>query len=235
MNDHLDNEGFSGAGEEEVFEQRSIPGGAILAIVFGLLSLLSFVLGQLVLSMLGFVSAVIAVVMAFKAIMQIRRYPEEYTGIQHAMVGCVLGIFSMVGGGAYHVYDYSTEVPEGFQRISFADLQPDIQKNELGISQVAFDLRGKQVFIKGYIHPGVQGTGKVGHFILVPDMGTCCFGGQPKATDMVEVKIVGNAPKIAYSTQRIKLAGTFDLVNPDNSKSLGLKNIVYKMDVSIVK
>lgn len=233
MNDSIETQ-FTSV-EEDILEERTTPSGAILCIVFGVLSLLVFILGQLVLSMLGFVSACIAITMAFKAMLLIRRYPMEYSGLRPASLGLSLGIFSLVCGAAWHIYDYSTEVPEGFQRISFADLQPDIQKNELGISQVAFDLRGKQVFIKGYIHPGVQGTGKVSHFILVPDMGTCCFGGQPKATDMVEVKIVGDAPRISYSTQRIKLAGTFNLVNPDQSKTLGLKDVVYKMDVTYVK
>ena len=31
-------------------------------------------------------------------------------------------------------------------------------------------------------------------------MGTCCFGGQPKATDMIEVKIKADAPRVEYST-----------------------------------
>ncbi len=221
--------------DEELADERTILGGAILAVIFGLLSLLVFILGQLVLSMLGFISAGIALVVGFKSIMTIRKYPEEYIGFAPATVGLTLGLLSLVLGSSYHFYDYATEVPEGMLRISFAELQPDIQKNELGIPKLAFDVEGKDVFIKGYIHPGVAGGQKVNHFILVPDMGTCCFGGQPKATDMVEVKIVGEAKKIAYSTRRIKLGGKFALAEPTQTKTLGVKDVIYKMDASYVK
>ena len=39
-------------------------------------------------------------------------------------------------------------------------------------------------------------------------MGTCCFGGEPKLTDMIEVKLEGSLA-IEYARRKRKLAGTF--------------------------
>ena len=82
--------------------------------------------------------------------------------------------------------------------------------------------------------PGVASMGKVNHFILVPDMGTCCFGGQPKPTDMIEVFVPDGKDRVAYSPRRIKLAGTFYLADVP-TKSLGLNNVWYHMEIDQVK
>jgi hypothetical protein len=84
------------------------------------------------------------------------------------------------------------------------------------------------------MHPGVASMGKVNHFILVPDMGTCCFGGQPKPTDMIEVFIPEGKERVAYSPRRIKLAGTFLLADRP-IQSLGLNNVWYHMEVDKVQ
>ena len=80
-------------------------------------------------------------------------------------------------------------MPDGYIRTGFWELQPDPDRPELPVSPKSLELSGKKIFIKGYMHPGVSSSGKVDRFILVPDMGTCCFGGEPKATDMIEVHI----------------------------------------------
>ena len=90
-------------------------------------------------------------------------------------------------------------------------------------------LQGKKVFVKGYVHPGVASMGKVKHFVLVPDMGTCCFGGQPKRnTDMIEV-VVGTGEGIRYSTRLRKIAGTFLVDRPRESVG-GLHSVMYAME-----
>ena len=51
---------------------------------------------------------------------------------------------------------------------------------------------------------------KLKEFILVGDWGTCCFGGNPKITDVVAVKIVGDQTvDYGYSVRRV--VGTFRL------------------------
>jgi hypothetical protein len=100
---------------------------------------------------------------------------------------------------------YATEVPEGYQRISFQDLQPDPAHPEPPVSPTAMELSGKKVFVKGYVYPERQQK-DIKRFILVPDMGTCCFGGQPKLTHMIEVTLA-DPLRITYSLRKRKLAG----------------------------
>lgn len=141
----------------------------------------------------------------------LKRYPNELTGRVPAWAGIVLSLAMLTGAAGRHTWIYLTEVPEGYQRISFYDLRPRRRSMEL-VSGTAVDLNGKKVFIKGYMHPGVKDQGKVQQFVLVPDMKTCCFGGQPDLFDMMEVTLTGvtkGKTNLKYSTQKLKLAGDF--------------------------
>ncbi len=72
------------------------------------------------------------------------------------------------------------------------------------------------------------------HFILVPDLGTCCFGGQPKSSDMIEVSLGGGQTTKA-GFQKKKLAGTFQ-VNQAPQKLTDFENTVfYRMKVDQIK
>lgn len=172
-----------------------------------------------------------AAILGFIGWLAIRRYPEEYTGSKLALAALGLGATQLVGGSAMAGHTYATEVPDGYVRTGFWELQPDPDYPEFLVSKRAMELKDNKIFIKGYMHPGVASMGKVDHFILVPDMGTCCFGGDPKSTDMIEVKVTDAANRLAYSKRRIKLAGTF-VVNEYASRSLEMKNpIFYKLQV----
>jgi hypothetical protein len=187
------------------------------------------------LGLLGAMFAAVAALLGFTGLRTIRRYPNEYTGVRLARVGLVAGLLCAVGGIAAAAITYTTEVPDGYARIGFYDLQPDPDHPEYyPISPKALDIHGKPIFIKGYMHPGVASMGKVNHFILVPDMGACCFGGQPKPTDMIEIYVPDGKPRVAYSARRLKLAGTFALTEAPTA-SLGLSGVWYHMQADLVK
>ncbi len=213
--------------DPEVQPYRSISRSAILSVVLAVLSLLALISpALLILPIVGFV-------LGLTALSAIRRFPMEYTGRGLALTGSVAcGLIAAVGG-SMHTYEYYTEVPEGYQRISFADLQPDPGRPE-PIPDQAVELSGDKIFIKGYMHPGVASSGKVKHFILVPDMGTCCFGGQPKATDMIEVVITDDAYRVSYAPRRMKLMGTF-AVSRGPRESLGLNDVWYHLTADKVQ
>ena len=175
--------------------------------------------------------AVFAAVLGGAALSTIRRYPLEYTGGGLARLGLVGGGLLFVIGSAVASYTYATEVPDGYKRVGFWELQPDPDHPELPVGPTAMEVAGQKIFIKGYMHPGVASRGKVSHFILVPDMGTCCFGGQPKMTDMIEV-VAADAERVSYSTRRIKLAGTFHFTPP--TRSLGLDGVVFHLEADRV-
>jgi hypothetical protein len=219
----------------EAITYRTISRSALIALILSVVSLLAFMISWLL------VLPVVSLVLGLTALSTIRRYPEEYTGAGVALTAILLSTGTFLMASTLHAVEYATEVPEGYSRISFSDLQPDMKNpNSLTrnldsiLPKRAADLNGQPVFIKGYMHPGVATMGKVDHFILVPDMGTCCFGGQPKATDMIEVKIKPEASRVKYSTRTVKLAGKFVLA--DRSSEFGeLHSVVYHLEADMAK
>jgi hypothetical protein len=233
------------ADARDIAPYRAISRSAIMAAIMAAVSLplvvlavvsMRFQVGDAVpLGILGAVFAAAAVVLGVSALRTIRRYPNEYTGSRLARAGLIGGLLLSVGGVASATITYTTEVPEGYSRVGFGDLQPDPDHPEyFPISPKAVDISGEPIFIKGYMHPGVASMGKVNHFILVPDMGTCCFGGQPKPTDMIEVYIPEGKARVAYSSRRLKLAGTFAVANQP-VQSLGLSGVWYHLQADQVK
>jgi hypothetical protein len=219
----------------ESLTYRTISRSAVIALILSIVSLLAFFISWML------VLPVVAVVLGLTALSTIRRYPEEYSGSGAALAAVVISTGTFLLAATWHAVDYATEVPEGYSRISFSELQPDMKNPHSLIRNLdsilpkrAAELHGQPVFIKGYMHPGVATLGKVNHFILVPDMGTCCFGGQPKATDMIEVKIKPDVSGVRYSTRTVKLAGKFVLAER-SSTFQDLTSVVYHLEADVAK
>ena len=219
---------MSSASEAVEFPYRAISRAAIASIIFMILSLpglLETFAPMLVLALLGIAAALVG-------LRSIRRYPNEYSGSQLAQIGLFACLLIFVGGIARHTYIYLTEVPEGYERVPFYMLQQDQNLPDTP-TQTAFDINGKPVFIKGYIHPS-SGGGMLRQFILVPDLGTCCFGGQPRSSDMIEVTLLGGQTVKAGMTRR-KLAGKF-MLNQVPRRVTDFDNTVfYRLRADIAK
>lgn len=211
-----------------------LAGLASLVFAFAFVSVFSRVGDAVPLGTVASLIGALGFVLGLTAVFTIRRYPAEYTGLKLAYVAVLASFVALVGGASAATYTHATEVPEGYTRLGFYELQPDPEFPEFPIPPKAMESSGKRVFIKGYMHPGVASSGKVSHFILVPDMGTCCFGGQPKPTDMIEVHIPASKNGVEYSTRTLKLAGTF-AVNQYPTDSLGLNNVWYFLEVDQVR
>jgi hypothetical protein len=166
------------------------------------------------------------------ALGQLRRYPAELSGRLAALIGLALSVVLLIGGSVLHAVAYATEVPEGFQRISFADLQPVREAPQLPVSPKALELNGQRVFIKGYLYPDGQQY-NIKRFILIPDLGTCCFGGQPKLTDMVEVTL-RDPLRTVFELRKRRLAGTL-IVDTRLKPVSGVNGVYYRMDAEYVR
>jgi hypothetical protein len=224
MSAALQSPSVSASAPADLHPYRAVSRSAVLSLVLGAVSLLSYVFASLL------VLPAVGLVLGVLAYRTIRRYPDEYTGGRLAIAGAALCGLVLVSGTLAHAYVYATEVPEGYVRVGFWELQPDLDHPDMPVPPKAIELSGQPIFIKGYMHPGVASMGKVNHFILVPDMGTCCFGGQPKATDMIEVQVPPGGERFAYSRTRIKLTGMFGVSPP--RKSLGLDNVWYHLEAT---
>lgn len=212
---------------EEVASYRSLSSAAVVCLVLGLLSPLTAV---------AWVMAAIpalALVVGAWALWRIRRFPDDYTGVGLAKTGMALAAVSWPLGWGRLAYEYATEVPPGYQRISYAELQTDPARPNEIVPASAAALDGKRVFIKGYVYPGATDHG-IRRFLLVRDNGTCCFGGEkPKLNDMIDVTLTGDLA-INYSTGVRKVAGTFK-VAPQQGIDPSVGIVLYQLEADYVK
>lgn len=153
----------------------------------------------------------IGAVVGAVAMWQIRRSAGGLGGLTMAKVGLGLSVAFLVSGAGLHTYAYATEVPEGYERVSFNWLAKQSQQFEYGSWKLAPEveaLDGQKVYIKGYMYPTRQQTG-ITDFVMVKDTGQCCFGGKPKMCDMIAVKFVNGTAVNHREQQLVGVAGTF--------------------------
>lgn len=211
---------------ESFGDYRSMSTLAMASFGLGLLSVLSLI--SLVLGIIPLMGMALGV----KAWLAIRSNPAELTGESFAKLGVVLSALFMIGGWVIAGVEYATEVPEGFNRISYAALQSEDPTNP--IPQSAKDLQGQAVFVKGYMYQGQSQQKGIKKFILCRDNGACCFGGpKPKLNDMIQVNMV-NGERTNYSAKVFKIAGTFR-VEPQMSDEGDIGQVLYAIDAEYVK
>ena len=208
--------------EDDYRQYRALSTLAVVSFVAGLLSVLTFVGWSLAaIPMAGIIAGVLG-------LRQIRANPDAYTGEHFALIGTLLCGLLWAGGWSRLAYVHATEVPPGYERISYDDLQIDPVDPGSMPPQRAAELNGKKVFIKGFVYQPTGGqTRGLKRFILVRDKGQCCFGGNPKITDMIEVKLNGDL-EAEFNMQPRKLAGTFR-IGPGQSMH-GLQGALYHLD-----
>ena len=71
-------------------------------------------------------------------------------------------------------------------------------------------LNGNMVEITGYIYPTRQ-TRNIREFILMKDLGTCCYGPKTQWTHFLQVEIPKDQDPVNYSTDPITVTGKFRL------------------------
>jgi hypothetical protein len=223
--------GMSAAGTDVVeFPYKAISRGAVVAIVMAVLAIPGLIpefAPLLALCILGIIAAIVA-------LRSIRRYPEEFSGRGLALAALAINGLLLGGGASLHTYTYMTEVPEGYTRVKFYELQQDGSGNKLQRpTDKAIEVHDQDIFLKGYIHPS-SGSGLLKHFILVPDLGTCCFGGQPESSDMVEVTLSGGQSTEANMRKK-KLAGKFRVNQAPQSLTDFDNAVFYRLRADQVK
>lgn len=187
------------------FDYRPVPPLVPVSAAFILFSVTAFMWDVLV------VVPLIGSLVAMFAWRQVARSPQYYSGGMAAKIVCFVLVSMTVGATSLHAYSFATEVPEGFERVSFASdisekgfvvdggrmgLHPDVQK-----------LTDKPLFLKGYMYPTKQ-SHDIEAFVLCKDSGDCCFGGQPKVTDMIFVEMA-KGQMVNHRSGLVAVAGTF--------------------------
>jgi len=192
------------------FEYKPVPVLAVAGITLALIS------GGGVVVWLLLPLCLVAFTLSTIALVQIRRSLGAYGGTLVACLGMFLSTAFLAGGIAFQIHMYQTEVPDGYERVSFLK---DISQRgfvfENGMNRVPDEVQaldGQKVFIKGYIYQ----TGKIrglDSFLLVKDNQDCCFGASPAIQDRIGV-LMQDGKSIDYCAGKVAVAGTFK-INPE--------------------
>lgn len=210
----------------DVESYQAVSRAAVVGIILGIFGFVSIWFVPLI------AIPVIGLIASILGFQNIRKFPGELTGKPIALAGLALNGLLCIGAPALHTYVYMTEVPDGYERISFTQLKSPIVEFDFP-PETALQLDGKQVFLKGYIHPTSIASNAARSFVLVPDLGTCCFGGQPKLTHMVEVTLTGdNFAK--YAMRQVKLAGTLK-VDHQLKPIPSLQGVFYQLKADVYR
>ncbi len=202
----------------ESYEQyRALSTAAVASLIVGLLSSLAIFDWSLV------AIPLIGVMASAFALWKVKKHSDELSGLALARAGLWLSLVFLVVGPARLAYVYATEVPPGYERLSYAELQPDPEQPGQQVPPTALEMEGRRIFIKGFIYPGRDKDG-IRQFLLVRDQGDCCFGGNPKITDRIEVTLV-DPLRLTFTPRLHKVGGTFH-VEP-SATTMGAKGAVF--------
>ncbi len=181
-------------------EYRPLSMLAVVSLVVSLVGLIAFV------DVLLVSFSILALVLAWWAWRNARQHQNEVRGGSLAAAALVISSVATFGSLSLHAYEYATELRPGESRLSFAQLQPD-ERDFAAWEESLRALDGQQVLIKGYALAGNENKG-IQNFILCADKGDCCFGGNPKLSDRILIKLTNKAG-IDYTDRLQKFAGTF--------------------------
>jgi len=210
--------------EPEVFDYKPVPVIAPVAFFLGVASSLALY------TELALPICLLALVLSLVAVWKIRTSDGEFGGLKLAGIGLATSVLFFVTGIASFVHAYTTEVPEGHLRVNFPrDISDKQFVYQNGVRQLHPDvapLEGKQIYIKGWMYNTRRQKGLDG-FVLLKDNGQCCFGGNPKPFDMIEVSMV-DGKTVDRIDGMIAVAGTLQC-NPHSAGA------VYRLKATQVK
>lgn len=211
------------------FQYQSISKSAVASIVFTILGLTAY------LSQIFVVLPILGIGFGVVALASIRRYPDELVGSLPAKIGLITSGVIFVTALGMHSYIYATEVPEGYQRITFWDLRDNPKVTSIPFSEKAKEFDGEKVFLKGYVRPGTGRKTGLKEFILVGDFGDCCFGGNPDPTEIVAIDI--KIDETVDSTLSLRRIGGVFKLNPASIpiNEEGLPNIYYTIEADYIR
>ncbi len=220
---------------------RAMSTSAVASLALGALSLILFLFAP---SGIGAVMVatpmpLLGLLFGLMALRTIARLPGEFAGKPLAAMGVGLSAVALVGSLSFAGYVYATEVPEGYQRISFARMKPsdlDVDARR-PIPTAISQLDGKRVFIKGYMRPPEIKNG-ITSFLLVRDNQECCFGPLNKVQYFDQIQVELAKPLTAnYSTRLYRLGGRLT-IRPENrfaAAGLGPNRTVYTLVADYLK
>ncbi len=210
---------------DDFLQYRALSSLAVMSLIAGLLSALALFDWFWIVLPIG------GVLLGLCAWRKVKSRPDELTGLAMAKTGFALSVLFLFAGPGWLTFEFLHEVPEGCTPISYSALQPDPEVRGEQIPPSALALDGQRVFLKGYIYPG-QKTDGIKTFLLVRDQGDCCFGGNPKVTDRIQVTLV-DPLRLTFRKRLHGVAGVFH-VKPAPAID-GIGGVYYQMEADYIR
>jgi len=211
----------------EDFQYRPLSTAAIASVVFGMVSAVTFLAGNnsLQTCLMLCPIPVIGLICGVVALKSIRELPDQLSGFSAAVAGTVMSAIGLIGGLSYASYIHATEVPPGYQRLSFHVLRPDevARRGNESVPRDVQALDAQPIFIKGYMRPathvskgGTPVSRNVSRFLLVRDSNECCFGdiSTVKYYDKMLVQLTDGLTT-DYSSGMFRVAGKLRIIPAD--------------------
>jgi len=180
---------------------RAVSLWAVLSVACGAATVAMFFVGWFAVPL-----PLAAIYFGFRALGQIRRLPEEYTGQPLAQIGRGLGIGLGILLSGWLIF-VGSEVPHGYQVLEWADLTPDSNGK---IPETAAKLAdpNKWIYVRGYILPGRK-TLQLTEFSICSTSDQCRFTYKAnRPTDLIHIELMGDKT-INYTTRQIGVGGRF--------------------------
>ncbi len=170
-----------------------------------------------------------AIYFGLKALGQIQRAPEEYSGQRLARLGIRLAVVLGISLSGWLTFGGS-EVPHGYQVLDYADLEPDPNKKEERVpaSALALSDNKTKVYARGYIVPGRRQL-RLTEFSICRTSDQCRFANKSnRPTDSIHIELTGDRT-IDYTSHQIGVGGIFhvDLDSPHGTPYSIIADYVY--------
>jgi len=177
-------------GEEIGNRFRTLSTWAVISVVLGCLSFMSYFAWQ------WYVLPITGLIVGWISLMRINEIPQELTGKKLAIAGMAISGSMLLFFGGWDIVKSVSEVPPGYKRLTYDQLQPDPEKvavdGGVPVSDRAMELSGQFVYVTGYIK-SQRKSRNLREFILCPIVGHCNFcNPDPNETEMIRVTLTGN-------------------------------------------
>lgn len=226
VSDQNTNTAWGNSSDFDEFEYVPVSPWGPIALVMGAFSFSGFF------GLYGLIVAAFGVAVGITAVLRIRSEAGPIKGLSFAFVGAILSALCLSLGTAKMAYAYSTECPEGFQRVNFPREIAAKQFVYIGsmrkLHPDVVPLIGEKVFLKGFMWQTQRSEGLT-EFVLLKDNGECCFGGKAQPYDMMLVKLQDGLTTRAYSGM-VSVAGVLTV-----NLAAGEDEAVYIMEATQVE
>jgi len=204
---------------------RSLSALAVGALFCGLASVLVVFGWQMT------VVPLLGIVVGRKALARIRRAPDQLSGAALARTGIGLSVFLGAAGWFWLWYAEAREVPHGYVKVQYEELQGDTATGGRAVPKRAHELNGKKIYVKGYMYPGRQQV-DLKEFIISRDNGRCNFCmPNPAPTDLVRVTLEGDL-RTDYTTHTVGLGGTLRV--EEDPEKIARQGMAYHLEADYI-